>query len=79
MARIYNQEKVADSTFRSPLSQLAESKLGKFLYSTEITGMEKRGPTRYPNKSIYIGEWNPKTGLREGKGLHIWSDGRYEG
>ena len=55
----------------TPLVKQAESKLGKFEYSETLNGMEKRPPFRYPNKSIYIGEWNSKTGLREGKGIHI--------
>ena len=74
------RKKLRREMLNSPLNDVANMKLGKFSYNPQSTGMVKRPPHKYPNKSVYIGEWNPKIGCREGKGIHIWSDGsRYEG
>ena len=50
------RKKLQMALLETPLSKLAESKLGKFQFNPENTGMEKRGPIRYPNRSLYIGE-----------------------
>lgn len=42
--------------------------------------VEKRNVRKTPEGHFYDGEWNTKTGVRQGKGVMVWSDGSiYEG
>jgi len=42
--------------------------------------LERRSPVTFDNGSVYTGEWNAVTGVREGRGIQHWPDGSvYEG
>ena len=69
--------------FSNANTEKSEQRFGKFDYTkanvpNDLELIEK-GPCELDNKAVYLGQWS-KTGLREGKGVQVWTDcSKYEG
>lgn len=68
--------------YSTPKIRKIERKLGPFKYDRRVQEKEaikQRGPIRFSNMSVYLGEWNMYD-EKHGKGIQVWDDGsKYEG
>ena len=58
-------------------AQKTRAKLGPFIFRKKTPAYLQMRPVIEikERESLYLGEWNPNTNLKEGKGAMSWSDG----